>query len=410
MIDDYFVKPFARRRLRAEPLGPYLEGFVAWLEEQRYPRERIGRKLSQVSFLNRWLQKRGLALKQIDEAVASRCVATRRRRNLREGHELHTYRQLIDHLRRGGHLRLLEVPEDTSPARELLDDFRKFLLTERRIAERTATQYIMFVQAFLKRCFGNAVPRTETLKLEDLTGFLLSVNQSTPGQVSHAATALRTFGRFLLAHGVVEQDISLGLPRVTRWRLGNLPLRLSHSEIERLLANQDRRTETGKRDYALIMIFARLGLRTCEAGRLTLEDVHWRGKTLRIIGKGGTESLFPLVPEVGESLADYLQVRPRDISRYIFLTVRAPRRPLGNAGIATVVRQALRVGGIRPHGGPHLLRHSLASELLHRGASLSEVGQILQHCHPSTTEIYAKVRVEALRELALPWPKIGGEA
>jgi site-specific recombinase XerD len=409
MLDDYFVKSFARKRLRALPLGPYLEDFVAWLEAQRYPRERIARKLSQLSFLNRWLRKRRLVLDQIDEEVASRCVATRRRRGIREGHEFHTYRQFIDHLRRGGHLQPLDAPEDTSPARELLNGFREFLLKERRIAETTARQYGMFVQTFLQRCFGNTVPRSETLTLEDLTGFLLSVKDLTPGQVTHAATALRTFGRFLLARGVVDRDISLGLPRVTRWYLGYLPERLSHSEVERLLASQDRRTEIGKRDYALIMIFARLGLRTCEAGRLTLEDVHWRGRTLRIFGKGGTECLLPLVPEVGESLADYLKARPRDVSRRIFLTVKAPRRPLESSGIAKVVRRALREGDIRPHGGPHLLRHSLASELLHHGASLSEVGQVLQHRHPSTTQIYAKVRVEALRELALPWPKTGGE-
>ncbi|MEW6746438.1 MAG: tyrosine-type recombinase/integrase [Planctomycetota bacterium] len=201
----------------------------------------------------------------------------------------------------------------------------------------------------------------------------------------------------------------MGLPRVTRWRLSYLPARLSHSEIERLLARQERRTEAGKRDYALIMIFARLGLRTGEAGRLTLEEVHWRGEALRILGKGGTECLLPLVPEVAESLADYLQVRPRGISRHIFLTVRAPRRPLGNGGIATVVRRALREADLRPHGGPHLLRHSLASELLHCGASLFEVGQVLRHRHPASTEIYAKVHVEALGELALPWPSRAGE-
>lgn len=410
MLDDYFVRPFARSRLRAEPLGPVLEGFVAWLEEQRYPHQHIRLKLGHVSFLNRWLQKRALGFTQLDEEVARRCVASRRRSGKLERNELHTYQQVIEFLRRAGHLPPCEQPVDTSPARELLDDLRAFLLEERRVSGMTATRYIGFVQAFLHRRFGDAVPKVEELKLDDLTGFLLAVNQATPGQVSLAATVLRTFGRFLLARGVAQRDISLGLPRATRWRLASLPERLTHPEVESLLSSQDRRTEAGKRDYALLMIFARLGLRNSEAGHLTLADVDWRGGTLRILGKGGIECRLPLVPDVGEALVDYLQVRPQDISRRLFLTARAPRQPLEMAGITTVTRRALRAGGLRQHGGPHLLRHSLASELLHRGASLSEVGQVLRHRLLSTTEIYAKVRVEALRELALPWPAVGGVA
>lgn len=161
----------------------------------------------------------------------------------------------------------------------------------------------------------------------------------------------------------------------------------------------------------MLLLLTRLGLRACEVCRLELDDIDWRGGTVRVRRKGGAEEQLPLPRDVGEALAAHLQGElSRGASRRVFLTVRAPRRPLRGALYSVVVRALASAGLERRPGGPHLLRHSLAAELLHRGASLPEVGQILGHQRAQTTEIYAKVRIDALRELAVAWPEKGGAA
>lgn len=387
--------------------GEHVEGFRGWLEDHRYQASSIRAKLSQVRALERWMHRRALKLCRLDEKAAKRFVASRRRSGITDHNELHTYKQFLVFLREGGHV-AAQPPTSAGPgpADALLDDFGRFLLEERRITEDTAERYVGHVRALLRFRFGVHPPRVDQIELRDLVRFLLRVNRASPGQVQMIATALRMFGRFALVRGLAAHNVAAGLPRTTRWRVAGLPQRLEHPEIQQLLSVPDRRTPVGRRNRAILLLLARLGLRACEVYRLELDDLDWRGGTIRVRRKGGAEERLPLPHDVGEALAEHLQGElPRGTSRRVFLSVRAPRRPLRGALHSVVVRALARAGLNRRPGGPHLLRHSLAGELLHRGASLPEVGQILGHHRTQTTEIYAKVRIDALRELTVAWPE-----
>lgn len=390
----------------------HVETFQGWLEGRNYPAGSVRLKLSQVRAFFRWAHARRLQLHEVDEKVARRFVAARRRGGVKDHNELHTCGQVLLCLRQGGHLpQLPSVVQRSDPAEELHGDFRRFLLEERRITEGTAERYSTHVRSLLSFRFPGRPPRVNELQLHDLLRFLLRANRRSPGQVQMMATALRMFGRFLLVRGLAPRNVAAGLPRTTRWRVTGLPQRLERKEVQRLLEVPDRNTPVGRRNRALLLLLARLGLRACEVCRLELEDIDWRAGTIRVRRKGGMEERLPLPHDVGEALAAHLSRElPRGQSRRVFLTVRAPRRPLRGALHSVVVRALASAGLERRPGGPHLLRHSLAAELLHRGASLPEVGQILGHQRTQTTEIYAKVRIDALRELAVAWPERGGGA
>lgn len=412
MVKHYDSAAVALRDSTEPPLGKHVEGFRGWLEKHKYPASSIQGKLSQVRALDRWMCRRGLRLRRLDEKAAKQFVASRRRCGVADHNELHTCRQLLVFLRAGGFVPA-RPPAVTrhDPADGLLDEFRRFLLDERRITEGAAERYITHVRALLRFRFGGHPPRVDQMQLRDLLRFLLRANRRNPGQVQMTATAFRMFGRFLLVRGLASHNIAAGLPRTTRWRVAGLPQRLARQEVQQLLRVPDPCTPVGRRNRAMLLLLARLGLRACEVCRLELEDIDWRGGTVRVHRKGGAEERLPLPRDVGEALAEHLKGElPRGMSRCVFLTVRAPRRPLRGALHSVVTRALARAGLARRPGGPHLLRHSLAAELLHRGASLPEVGQILGHRRTQTTEIYAKVRIDALRELAVAWPERGDRA
>lgn len=223
--------------------------------------------------------------------------------------------------------------------------------------------------------------------------------------------ALRSFFRFLLQHGEVERDLAIWVPTVAAWRLSTVPKYLKPEEVERLLKACDRSSATGRRDHAILLLLARLGLRAGEVAALQLDDIDWRAGEIMIRGKGLVHQRLPLLAEVGEALALYLcQDRPSRPVRQVFLRMRAPRRGLAVSAISTIVRRALERAGLQVAlKGAHLLRHSLATGLLRQGASMTEIGEVLRHRLAATTEIYAKVDLDRLRSLAQPWPT-GGQS
>ena len=208
---------------------------------------------------------------------------------------------------------------------------------------------------------------------------------------------------------MLRTDLSAAVPGVAGWRLTHLPKALSIGQVEQLLASCDRRTPAGRRDYAILMLLARLGLRGGEVSALTLDDIDWEHGEIAIRGKGQRLARLPLPADVGTSIADYLRRdRPVCSTRRVFIRIRAPRRGFVSPSvICCVVRRALKRASLDPaFKGAHLLRHSLATDLLRRGASLTEIGQVLRHSQPDTTQIYAKVEITALRAIALPWPGV----
>jgi site-specific recombinase XerD len=271
------------------------------------------------------------------------------------------------------------------------------------------SDYSHTARDFLDYRFGGLALHLERLRARDLHNFVLrEIRRVSRSHGKGAVAALRSFLRFLLQRGAIQTDLARTLPGVATWRLSHLPKSLPPEQVEQLLACCDRSTPTGKRDYAILLLLARLGLRGGEVLTMTLEDLDWERSEIVVRGKGQRLERLPLPAEVGAALACYLRdVRPARATRRVFIRMKAPLRGFaGPSAIGCIVRRALRRAGLNPElKGAHLLRHSLATNLLRQGASLSEIGQLLRHRQPTTTQIYAKVDIAALRGIALPWPR-----
>jgi site-specific recombinase XerD len=235
---------------------------------------------------------------------------------------------------------------------------------------------------------------------------LQSVEERGRNHAQLVTTTLRSFLDFLYQEGRLLRPLRAAVPNVPTWRRLDLPGFLEPEQVERLLRSCDRSNVGGQRDYAILLLLARLGLRAHEVHGLTLEDIRWTSGEVLIRGKGGREDRLPLPADVGSAIAAYLKKgRPRCSCRRVFVRLLAPHKGLTSPTIASVVERALRRAQISsPHRGAHLLRHSLATRMLRGGASLTQIGQVLRHQHTDTTEIYARIDQKALRALAQPWP------
>ena len=294
----------------------------------------------------------------------------------------------------------------------LLETFEQYLRRERGLSPATLDNYLPATRSFLTERFGTGPVLLSQLKADDLSKSVLRYARSTsPGSAKVRVSALRSFLRFAFWQGEIETDLAAAVPTVANWRLATVPASLTPQQIERLLNSCDQSTPVGQRDYTVLLLLWRLGLRAGEIVAMKLEHLHWRAAEITVRGKGRRRDRLPMPRDVGEALATYLrQGRPSCASRRVFVRLRAPHRGLASSvAICSLVRRALERAGLRPaRKGAHLLRHSLATQMLRRGASVEEIAQILRHNSPTTTEIYAKVDLSALRKLAQPWP--GGEA
>jgi site-specific recombinase XerD len=319
---------------------------------------------------------------------------------------------LLRHLRGLGIVASPPEAIDDTPLNRLERDYRQFLASERGLTPATLANYLPTVRCFLTEHFSNGALRLDELSPQDLNRFILSHAQKiSRGRAKLMVTALRSFLRFLCQRGEITADLASAVPTVANWRLSELPKSLAPEQVERLLASCDQSTTPGQRDYTILLLLARLGLRAGEVVAMTLDDVDWEAGVLSVRGKGNRRDRLPLPQDVGKALVHYLRHgRPRCSTRRVFVRMRAPRCGFaGSAAICDVVRRALARAGLDPaFKGAHLLRHSLATRMLRSGASLQEIGEVLRHCHPDTTQIYAKVDLNALRALAPPWP--GGVA
>jgi site-specific recombinase XerC len=266
--------------------------------------------------------------------------------------------------------------------------------------------YVPTVRSFLTERFKRRTLRLEQVRPHDLHRFILrEARRLSRSRAKLTITALRSFLRFLLQRGKIKVDLAAGLPSVAGWRLSHLPKSLPPEQVKRLLDCCDRSTPSGQRDYAILLLLARLGLRGGEVRALTLSDLDWEGGEIVIRGKGQRLDRLPLPEDVGKAVANYLRhARPVCSTRTLFIGLRAPLRGLGQTAICCIVRRVLARAGLNPDlKGAHLLRRSLATDMLRKGATLREIGQLLRHVHPTTTQIYAKVDIEAQRGIALPW-------
>ncbi|MEK7995938.1 MAG: site-specific integrase, partial [Planctomycetota bacterium] len=222
-------------------------------------------------------------------------------------------------------------------------------------------------------------------------------------------TALRSFFRYLYLRGDIATNLAAAVPKVPKWRFTTVPKWIPGEQVTRLLQSCDQTTGIGRRDYAILILLSRFGLRAGEIVSMTLDDLNWEAGEIVVRGKGNRRERLPIPHDVGKALVKYLRKgRPQCVTRRVFIRDRAPHQGFRSSGvIGYVVRRALtRVGLDPPFKGAHLLRHSLATEMLRRGGALNEICELLRHRHPNTTQIYAKVDLVALNKLAAPWPEV----
>jgi len=392
-------------------LGAYSAGFAAALVARGYRPRSVAVQLRLLADLSRWLAEEGLAPVALTADEATLFLAARRERYV----DLTGARALDPLL---GYLRGLgAVPEmgpvADSPVERLLVDYREYLVRERGLMAGSVDGHERVARLFLE---ARAEPLEQSLGelgAGEVTGFVVAQCRSGrlgTGAGKNLTGGLRSLLRFLHVAGWVPTGLAQAVPSVAGWRLSSLPRGLEPGQVVRLLSSCDLSTPLGRRDFAIVTLLSRLGLRACEVARLSLDDIDWRAGELTIRGKGSTIERLPLPHDVGEALVSYLRDgRPTSSSREVFLSARAPLRALSSAAVTAVVRYACDRAGLE-RVGAHRLRHTVATELLRAGVPLAQVAPILRHASVSTTAIYAKVDREALRALARPWPLAGGVA
>ena len=391
-------------RFRVGPIASHIDCFAKFLGDEGYARVTVKSKFSLAADLSNWLKRCRVPLAQLDEGKLKQFYA-HHRHSIRRG-DVSTGQQLLKWLRGLGVIAALPQKSDRTVLGLLTQDYERFLRSQRALAPATLSSYLPIVRRFLTEHFGKKSLRVAELRPRDLHRFILrQVPRGSRNYAKLMVTALRSFMGFLFQRGAIKTDLLAGVPGVANWRLSHLPKSLPPEQVERLLQCCDRNTPSGQRDYAILLLLARLGLRGGEVLAMTLDDPDWERGEIVVRGKGQRLDTLPLPKDVGAALVHYLRhARPACATRKLFIRMRAPRHGLRLSAICCVVRRALKRAGLNPDfKGAHLLRHSLATNMLRRGASLSEIGQLLRHAQPTTTQIYAKVDIEALRGIALPW-------
>lgn len=405
----FSFKPVAWQRLHAGPLSPYINRFAQHLFQQGYTDATARTKLRVVAEFSRWLGSRQLGLDTLGERQMTTFLKDmHQRRHCSYLGDAATLRNLLEQLRSMGAILEPITVCDHSYLKQLEDDFAWYLTEERGLTGTTVDAYVPVIRCFLTECFDNDQLELDQLCAQDVTRFVLGhLRHLSPKYAQLKISALRGFFQFLYQRGRLETDLAAALPIAANWRRDEVPKFIAPEEVERLLDHCDQRRPVGQRDYAVLLLLARLGLRAGEVVHMTLDNIDWHAGLLNVRGKGGRVDQLPLPVDVGEALATYLRdARPYCVTRRVFVRMLAPHSDLrGSSSIGAIMRRALRRAGLEPpRKGAHLLRHTLATGMLRNGASLIEIGQLLRHRHPQTTEIYAKVDASALATVVQPWP------
>jgi integrase/recombinase XerD len=395
------------------PLEGYAEGFGAELVRLGYRRTPVTFQLQLMAHASRWLAGEGLGADEFMSEVVERFLAERRAAGYTDRVTARAMAPLLGYLRGLGVVPVSSPCPVVGAVEVLLAGYREYLAVERGLTPDTIEGYVLAVRPFL----GGRLRDGDELDLgglgaADVVAFVVA---RCPGQSRGAAkmtvTGLRSLLGFLHLRGIVSGPLAQAVPSTASWRLSGLPRALEPEQLRALLESCDRETANGRRDYAVLVMLARLGLRAGEVAALGLGDIDWRAGELRIVGKGRRAERLPLPADVGEAIVAYLRDgRPATaLDRSLIVRVRAPHHAMTTGGITQIVFAAAARAGLGPIHS-HRLRHTAATQMLRAGASLEEVGQVLRHRQVLTTAIYAKVDRDALRQLARPWPETGGRS
>lgn len=405
---DFYSNEADWERMRIGPLGLHVNGFARWLSVQGYGHKTGQAKIRLAADFSHWLNERHLEVKDVTEEQVARFLKARKQQCRWRPRHSQSLMQLLEYLRQIDILAEPVVAVSDHPRDQLLEQYAAYLKEQRGLQQLTIDKYLPVARRFLVARVDGQCLRLGRLQVKDITGFLLADDpQQSLSRTQLTAGVLRSFLGFLTQTGKLAVNLAVSVPPVANRRWSRVPAFLEKVQVEQLLSSCDQACPTGRRDHAVLLLVARLGLRAGEVANLNLEQIDWEAGEIYVRGKSAREERLPLLPEVGQAIAGYLRRdRPASPCRRVFLRLSAPHQGFSSAGaIAHIVRSALTRAQLDPpQKGAHLLRRSLATHMLSHGASLHQIGQILRHKRAQTTELYAKVDVTALRALAQPWP------
>jgi site-specific recombinase XerD len=364
--------------------------------------------------MSRWLAGRnldlGLGLGDLAENRFEEFLGASRAEGYSRPQSLRGMSPLLNYLRDLGLVPIAMEVMPVTPMDTIIREYQGYLVEERGLAPRTVGSYVGVARLFLgqREAAGGEID-VDALTTQAVSSFVVSYAQpSSACYVRLIVTGLRSLFRFLYITGYIQRPLGGAVRSVAHWQLTSVPKSISVQVVAQLLNSCDRRTAHGLRDFAIITVLVRLGLRAGEVAALRVHDVDWRAGELTVRGKGNREDRLPLPTDVGEAVVAWLQAGRWQVGHpLLFTRVPAPHNGLSPSGISQVVTSACRRAGI-PRMGAHRLRHTAATEMLRSGGSLADVGQVLRHQSAATTAIYAKIDRTALSAVTQPWP--GGAA
>jgi len=405
---EYLARSRLFWRLKNGSQGQLIERYAARLVEDGLAQQGTWRCLNLVGDLLSWNGRTRSRLTDLNERMVERFLYHRATKQSIQPGDRAALKRLLSVLRDAGMIVPAEAPRITWQD-QILAEFSDYLQRERGLAPTSIVRYLPAIRRFLCEVCPAGADALSKIAHADVVGYVERHARDGSATFGKAMCwSLRAFLRYLHHKGLNPVSLAGCVPSIRQWKLANLPTYLSAEQVQKVLDGCDRTSVIGRRDYAILMMLAKLGLRANEVSTLTLDDIDWRSTEMRLCAKGRQRARMPIPPDVGAAVVAYLRDgRPKSSCRRLFLRTPAPRVGFtSNSTVTTIAKNALERAGIRgfAHQGAHLFRHSLATELLRSGATLSEIGQLLRHRSHDTTRIYAKVDIDTLRTLSLPWP------
>jgi site-specific recombinase XerD len=407
MLDTYFSASKMLGHLRSGPSGPYLDGFAAALERQGYRPATAMRYLRAAAHVGHIMFERGASLGDIDLPAFGEhlrtCRCPRAKGGRRNHHTTYGAKLFRRHLIEIGVCRpAAVVTAHVEP--QLVTNFKAWLRKHRGSSDATIKLYARDAVGLMMALGSDPTG----WRPNDIRSYLMErASKSGSGTIEKMTTSLRAFLRYLAVAGRCQAGLDGAVPAYAHWQLADMPRYLSTEQVSRLIAVCDGDASARRRDRAIVLLLARLGLRAGDVAQLRLVDIEWQTGSLRVTGKSRYEVRLPLPQDVGDAIAAYLECRPPCRSDCVFLRTIAPCRPFRNGdGISCVVKRIMkRAGIVTPVRGAHVLRHTAATEMLRHGVPLDKIGLVLRHRGIDTTATYAKADVALLKQIAQPWPE-----
>jgi site-specific recombinase XerD len=408
IAEEYLESSRLFRRLKNGPQGQLVELYAVRLVKDGLVRHGTWRCLNLVGDLLSWIASSHSKLTDLDERMVERYLRYRGGKQSIQPGDRAALKRWLSVLRDAGSIAPAALPPIT-PQDQIFEGFGNYLRTERGLAPRSIVRHLPAIRRFLHEVCPAGAGDLGKISQEDVIRYIERHAQDwSPVSGKAMCWSLRAFLRYLHHRGLNPLALAGCVPSIRQWKLASLPTYLSTAQVQKVLDGCDRATAMGRRDYTILMMLAKLGMRADEVATLTLDDIDWRAGEMLVRAKGRQRARMPIPPDVGVAVVAYLRDgRPKSSCRRLFLRSFAPHVGFASGcAITMIAKTALKRTGIRgyAHQGAHIFRHSLATELLRSGATLSEIGQLLRHESHDTTRIYAKVDIEALRTLSLPWP------